>query len=156
MTMAGKPPRDSGFGGYSQQERSLWVRGLRYFRACLAFGGHANDADRFLVALHFQGPDERERILRGLGWDRTGNTGTLNGVVLGVASTANAIELSVCGRGKDPYVLSRADFLAAASAEAALDAFAGFVADPPVLDAARCFCPRYFPGAWRKYGALRR
>lgn len=42
------------FSSHSQTELVSWARSLEFFRFCRAYGGHANDGDRLLVAVRIE------------------------------------------------------------------------------------------------------
>lgn len=51
----------------SQAEIARWCAGLRWFRFCRAYGGHANDGDSFQAAIKFSSESELLRIMQLLG-----------------------------------------------------------------------------------------
>lgn len=53
---------------HPEEEIRRWARGLRFFRFCRpCTAPHANEGDRFLVALRFSGEDELLEIMESLG-----------------------------------------------------------------------------------------
>ena len=55
------------YKSHCREELRRWANGLRFFRFCRAYGGHANDGDSFLAALRFDSEDELLELYRHLG-----------------------------------------------------------------------------------------
>ena len=55
------------FHGYSRAELGAWARRLHYFRFVKALGGHANDGDLLLAALHYADNAELRSLLAQFG-----------------------------------------------------------------------------------------
>lgn len=55
------------FRDHSEAELRRWATSLRFFRYCRAYGGHANDADRFAAALRVETRADLEAVCGALG-----------------------------------------------------------------------------------------
>ena len=150
------------FYGYGRAELGAWARRLHYFRFVKALGGHANDGDRLLAALHYADNADLRSLLAQFGLPAgPGNDAdpipspgcvTLAGVkvYVDVRSVPNLqlqqLELSIIDP-KGSYDITPQAVVAAEAVEQLLVAHALRIIDPPGRDH-HCVCPAYYPELW--------
>src|SRR6187399_1451191 len=145
------------FSSHSEVELAEWARSLEFFRFCRAFGGHANDGDRLLVAVRIGSEGDLVAVLEelGIGVQRLPESnpsgihqfpgiqqpGTVRLAGADVFCWVNPgrLELSISD-ADDPYDVSAAAISSALLVEPRLLPFAGRLIDPP-LDDRHCICP---------------
>jgi len=154
-------------GSHSRAELRSWATRLRYFRYCLAIGGHANDGDQLLVALRYQGADDLRSLLQALGVtpvnvpppsvpgpdpipDCPGLGQPEHQVLAGhpcfLWPRGGRLQLSLSDLA-NPYEVTASVVEAARRIEPLLAELTARVIDPP-LDDYHCLCPKYHPDLW--------
>lgn len=149
---------DRSFSGMSWAEVGGWVRRLRYFRLCKAYGGHANDGDHLLAALRYADNVELSQLLAELrlpllkDWTmRYQSPGRVRlagqPVYVSVRDTpTQQLEFSLADPEKIYEVTPRV-VAAAQAVEEVLVPYESRVVDPPQADS-HCICPTYHPDLW--------
>lgn len=137
------------FRRHSEEELTTWARRLNLFRFCRAFGGHANDGDRLLLALVYHGQEDQEKLWRELGIPAPSlDVVKIADVSVFVGRSADRVFLSIAGADGDPFEVTAADVERAALLESKLGIISGRRVDPP-LDDRHCIAPKYYPSFWQ-------
>ena len=152
------------FSSHSEAELAEWVRSLEFFRFCRAFGGHANDGDRLLVAVRIESEGDLVAVLEqlGIGVQRLPESnpsgihqfpgiqqpGTVRLAGADVFCWVNPGRLELwISDADDPYNVSAAAISSARLVEPCLSPLSGRLIDPP-LDDRHCLCPKFYPAIW--------
>ena len=139
------------FQGHSRGELRAWAQRLRYFRFCRAYGGHANDGDRLLVAVRHEGEADARRtcaLIAGAPWTGFGHT-RIERIPVFVWMSAGEVTLSLSGADGDMYQVTEADVANAAALEARVAVIADRLIDPPI-GSKHCIAPAMHAELWLK------
>ncbi|WP_139925345.1 hypothetical protein [Hymenobacter sp. DG01] len=145
------------FRRHSRAELGTWARRLQYFRFCKAIGGHANDGDQLLVALHYTDEADIRQLLAQLGVAVDSSSGfpqfarrvMLAGQQVWLRAQKPPeprLEISLFDQD-NPYEVTTRTVAAAEAVEKILGFCQPRIIDPPWL-APHCVCPAYYPELW--------
>jgi hypothetical protein len=150
---------------HSPEELREWAGRLRWFRFCRAFGGHAGDGDRLLVALRAESEAELLALFATLGIaaipqppdDNTSRIPHLPHLRQpGHVRVAGEPAFAWAGPGRlelqlfdpdSPWDVTARTVRSAARIEPLVAVLRESVIEPP-LDDKHCVCPKYHPALW--------
>lgn len=139
------------FARHSRDLLRSWAQRLRYFRFCRAYGGHANDGDRLLVALRHEGEDDARRLyarIAGAPLEKWGHT-TIDRIPVFAWMSKVEVTLSLSGANGNLYDVTEGDAANAAALEPRLAVATDRIIDPPVANQ-HCIAPTTNPEFWAK------
>lgn len=137
------------YRGHSRDELAGWARRMRYFRFCRAYGGHANDGDRLLLALRYEDDADLHALCErfALDLDAKGYQRIAEADVL-VIRYDHTLTFTLSGAASNPYEVTEADVVNAERIESLVAPLAERVIDPPI-DHEHCVAPGTYPELFR-------